>query len=60
MMSEISREEALAAFAKRTPGASPADVEQIFDQWLDAGCLDFARAAGGRLLVRLMERRTRQ
>jgi hypothetical protein len=57
---EISREEAVRVFAQRSPGLSLAEVGEVFDLWLDCGCLDFSRNADGKLWISLIEPRKRQ
>jgi hypothetical protein len=57
MPEEITRAEAIPVFAKRCPGATPAEVEGLFDAWLALGCLDFNRSSTGRLHITLCEPR---
>jgi hypothetical protein len=57
---EVSREEAVRVFAQRSPGLSLAEVEEVFDQWLDCGCLDFFREADGSLRIALTTPKRRQ
>jgi hypothetical protein len=61
MPTEITRDEAIGVFARRLPPwLSREVIEQTFDLWLKAGCLDFCRSSDGRLRVSLIERQTRQ
>ena len=36
MITEISRAEALEAFAERHPALSPSELEEVFSEWLQA------------------------
>ena len=59
--STVNRKEAIDVFASRLPPwLSREVIEQTFDLWLKAGCLDFCRSDDGRLRVSLIEQRTRQ
>ena len=60
MISEITRQEALTAFAERHPSLSPSELEEIFSEWLQADCLDFERGSDGRWRVVLCSPRRRQ
>jgi hypothetical protein len=60
MITEISRAEALQAFAERHPGRPADEVEEIFSQRLQADCLDFERRPDGRWRVVLCSPRRRQ
>ena len=53
MITEISRQEALAAFAERHPGLPLQEVQGILDQWLECGCVDFRCDEDGQWHVRL-------
>ena len=58
MITEISRQEALAAFAERHPTLAPDVLEETFSQWLAADCLDFAFQDGRwRVVLRSPRRR---
>jgi len=57
---EISRQEALQAFAERHPALLPHEVEDIFSQYLAADCLDFRRDETGKWRVVLRSPRRRQ
>ena len=59
-VTEISRQEALRAFAERSPSLSPSELEEVFSQWLAADALDFQRDESGRWRVVLRSPRTRQ
>ena len=51
MITEISRAEALAAFAERHPTLAPDELEDVFSQWLAADALDFRRDESGKWRV---------
>jgi hypothetical protein len=57
---DVSRAEALKAFAERTPHAPLDEVEATFDAWMRFGALDFKWDEVGRLRVLLCSPRRRQ
>ena len=58
MIAEISRQEAIAAFAERHPTLLPSELEEVFHEWLQADALDFVFQDGRwRVVLRSPRRR---
>jgi hypothetical protein len=60
MVNEITRAQAIAAFAERHPSLPPDELEDLFHAWMQADCLDFVRGANGQWQVRLRSPRRKQ
>jgi hypothetical protein len=60
VIDEITREEALRAFASRNHFATWAEIKQDFDGLLAGGFLDFKRGPDGAWRAMLVERKAHQ